>query len=186
MSARVSTVLIPCGHLCMCSGCAESMASTAADGNHAASDGEAPSGFPCPLCRVTVASTQCVFLPTITASERRAWDELDTPMPLDPGDIICALANPVCKSRAQNTSALMRMEAAKALRAELQREGLPTSGEVSELVPRALAAGLVTRRLFAKLKATDRLTEAQPLRRAIEAALGRRGCDAAAYNAGVR
>lgn len=172
MSARVSTVLIPCGHLCMCSGCAESMASTAAaDANHAASEGEPPSGFPCPLCRVTVASTQRVFLPTITASERQARDELDTPMPLDPGDIICALANPVCQSPAEDTSDLMRMEAAKALRAELQRKGLPTSGEVSALAPRALAAGLVTKRLFAKLKEKDRLTEAQPLRRAIEAAL---------------
>ena len=50
MAASVSTVLMPCGHLCLCMTCASSMQQKA-------------KSVACPLCRVHVDKVQRVFLP---------------------------------------------------------------------------------------------------------------------------
>mmetsp|Transcript_22994 Transcript_22994/g.46034 ORF Transcript_22994/g.46034 Transcript_22994/m.46034 type:complete len:231 (-) Transcript_22994:332-1024(-) len=52
MDAAVDTVLLPCGHICLCSKCAESL-----------HRGLAPNGVTCPLCRVRVDRAQRIFLP---------------------------------------------------------------------------------------------------------------------------
>jgi hypothetical protein len=52
MDAAVDTVLLPCGHLCLCSKCAESLRR-----------GLAPVAVNCPLCRVRVDKAQRIFLP---------------------------------------------------------------------------------------------------------------------------
>ena len=52
MNAQVSTVLIPCGHLCLCVGCATRMQQS-----------KRPDAITCPLCRETVKQMQRVYLP---------------------------------------------------------------------------------------------------------------------------
>jgi len=52
MDAAVDTVLLPCGHICMCNKCAESLRR-----------GFAPNAVNCPLCRVRVDRAQRIFLP---------------------------------------------------------------------------------------------------------------------------
>ena len=57
MAACVSTVLLPCGHLCLCMGCATSMQAAA---NSNAKDAKPVT---CPLCRLPAERMQRVFLP---------------------------------------------------------------------------------------------------------------------------
>lgn len=52
MDAAVDTVLLPCGHICLCSKCAESL-----------HRGLSPAAVTCPLCRVRVDRAQRIFLP---------------------------------------------------------------------------------------------------------------------------
>lgn len=50
MAAFVSTILLPCGHLCLCNGCARMMK-------------DASKEVVCPLCRVPVATMNRAYLP---------------------------------------------------------------------------------------------------------------------------
>lgn len=53
MAATVSTVLVPCGHLCLCVACATAMQKSTKESKV----------VQCPLCRVTVDKMHRVFLP---------------------------------------------------------------------------------------------------------------------------
>jgi hypothetical protein len=66
MAASVSTVLIPCGHLCLCVACAESMKKNV-------------KVMQCPLCRVPVERTHRVFLPVDPVTPRLLHEEDDQP-----------------------------------------------------------------------------------------------------------
>ena len=57
MAACVSTVLLPCGHLCLCMGCATSMQASAS------STAKDSKPVTCPLCRLPAERMQRVFLP---------------------------------------------------------------------------------------------------------------------------
>ena len=65
LAASVSTVLLPCGHLCLCTACATSMQDNT-------------KGCTCPLCRVGVEKFHRVFLP------------VEVPKPLPPEPVLPA------------------------------------------------------------------------------------------------
>lgn len=163
MVEEVTTLLAPCGHVCMCSACAHTVL--------AASDGERR----CPLCRVAVQSSYRAYLPLSDAARdaarrRKAEEDMRAePMPLDVGDLRFALTDPPHRKRHERHDWERRV--APLLRAELQLAGHPTSGYLPVLASRVIDLGLANKRLFAKLSALELLTDAQPLKSSIEAAL---------------
>lgn len=69
MNATVSTVLIPCGHLCLCVACAALLQANKRNCNGCGSGGD---HIVCPLCRLPVQQMHRVFLPVDEAAVDKA------------------------------------------------------------------------------------------------------------------
>jgi hypothetical protein len=67
MDERCNTVLLPCGHLCLCAGCTSELKQQGV--------------LRCPLCRVTVTQTKQVFMPLKAQSPQRLTPPSTPPLP---------------------------------------------------------------------------------------------------------